>query len=164
MITTVVGNYPKIGPGTKAPNLRQAINQFDLGRITEQELRRIEDEVTEEVIQEQIDAGVDLIDCSSGGNSPQQDLKPYPGYQVQFAASIRNMANIPTGAVGLITTARQAEQILADEDADVVLLGRELLRNPYWPLQARDELDGENAWPSQYTRARESRQPTETSR
>ena len=61
MITTVVGNYPKIGPGTKAPNLRQAINQFDLGRITEQELRRIEEEVTEEVIQEQIDAGVDLI-------------------------------------------------------------------------------------------------------
>ena len=109
-------------------------------------------------------AGVDLIDCSSGGNSPQQNLKPYPGYQVQFAASIRSMANISTGAVGLITTARQAEQILADEDADVVLLGRELLRNPYWPLQARDELDGENAWPSQYTRARETRQPTESSR
>ena len=61
MITTVVGNYPKIGPGTKAPSLRNAINQFDRGRITEEELRRVEDEVTREVIQEQIDAGIDLV-------------------------------------------------------------------------------------------------------
>ena len=61
MITTVVGNYPKIGPGTKAPSLRNAINQFDRGRITEEELRRVEDEVTKEVIQEQIDAEVDLV-------------------------------------------------------------------------------------------------------
>ena len=110
------------------------------------------------------DAGVDLIDCSSGGNSPNQNLKPYPGYQVQFAASIRNMANIQTGAVGLITTVQQAEQILADEDADVVLLGRELLRNPYWPLHARDKLDGENARPSPYARVREIRQYSETGR
>lgn len=61
MITTVVGNYPKIGPGTKAPSLRNAINQLDRGRITEEELRRVEDEVTREVIQEQIDAGIDLV-------------------------------------------------------------------------------------------------------
>ena len=61
MITTVVGNYPKIGPGTKAPRLRNAINQLDRGRITEEELRRVEDEVTREVIQEQIDAGIDLV-------------------------------------------------------------------------------------------------------
>ena len=110
------------------------------------------------------DAGVDLIDCSSGGNSPNQNLKPYPGYQVQFAAGIRSKANIPTGAVGLITTAQQAEQILADEDADVILLARELLRNPYWPIHAREELDGESAWPSQYARVREIRQNAGTSR
>ena len=61
MITTVVGSYPKIGPGTKAPSLRQAINQFDLGRMAEQELHRVEDEVTKEVIQEQIDAGIGLV-------------------------------------------------------------------------------------------------------
>jgi 2,4-dienoyl-CoA reductase-like NADH-dependent reductase (Old Yellow Enzyme family) len=103
-------------------------------------------------------AGVDLIDCSSGGNAAQQNLKPYPGYQVQFSAKIRHAAGISTGAVGLITTPQQAEQILSDEDADVVLLGRELLRNPYWPIQARSELDGESNWPSQYARVREIRQ------
>jgi 2,4-dienoyl-CoA reductase-like NADH-dependent reductase (Old Yellow Enzyme family) len=105
------------------------------------------------------DEGVDLIDCSSGGNSPQQDLKPYPGYQVRFASRIREEAAILTGAVGLITTAEQAEKILADEEADVVLLGRELLRNPYWPLQARLSLDEiSSGWPSQYARVSEIRQ------
>lgn len=74
------------------------------------------------------------------------------------------MAKIQTGAVGLMKTAQQAEQILTDEEADVVLLGRELLCNPYWPLHASDELDGENAWPSQYARAGEIRQYTESGR
>ncbi|MBM3943552.1 MAG: NADH:flavin oxidoreductase/NADH oxidase [SAR202 cluster bacterium] len=106
------------------------------------------------------ESGVDLIDCSSGGNSAHQRLKAYPGYQVGFAARIRHEANIPTGAVGLITAARQAEQILSDEDADVVLLGRELLRNPYWPIHAREELDGASGWPPQYARVREIRQPS----
>ncbi|MDA0735154.1 MAG: NADH:flavin oxidoreductase/NADH oxidase [Chloroflexi bacterium] len=104
------------------------------------------------------EAGVDMIDCSSGGNSPDQVLEPYPGYQVQFAARIRHEANIPTGAVGLITEAQQAEEILANEGADVILLARELLRNPYWPIQAREDLDGESLWPSQYARIREIRQ------
>ena len=104
------------------------------------------------------DEGVDLIDCSSGGNSPQQDLKPYLGYQVQFASRIREDADIMTGAVGLITTAEQAEKILVDGEADVVLLARELLRNPYWPLHAKLALDGDAAgWPSQYERAAEVR-------
>jgi 2,4-dienoyl-CoA reductase-like NADH-dependent reductase (Old Yellow Enzyme family) len=101
------------------------------------------------------DAGVDLIDCSSGGNSVAQTLKPFPGYQVDFAARIRNEANILTGAVGLITQVQQAEDVLANEEADVVLLGRELLRNPYWPVHARAELDGEPNWPDQYARVRE---------
>ncbi|MCH8868478.1 MAG: NADH:flavin oxidoreductase/NADH oxidase [Chloroflexi bacterium] len=102
--------------------------------------------------------GVDLIDCSSGGNSPGQELEPYPGYQVQFASRIRREADILTGAVGLITLPEQAEKVLADGDADVVLLARELLRNPYWPQQARAALDGEySGWPSPYARAAEVR-------
>lgn len=104
------------------------------------------------------DEGVDMIDCSSGGNSPDQDLKPYPGYQVQFAARIRKEADILTGAVGLITTPGQAEKVLADGEADVVLLARELLRNPYWPLIARAELDDDTSdWPSQYARVADVR-------
>ena len=103
------------------------------------------------------DDGVDMIDCSSGGNSLGQNLTPFAGYQVSFAERIRKETGIMTGAVGLITDANQAEQILLDEQADVVLLGRELLRNPYWPLQARMELDEVAGWPSQYLRVREIR-------
>ena len=105
------------------------------------------------------DEGVDMIDCSSGGNSPQQDLKPYPGYQVQFASQIRKEADILTGAVGLITTPQQAEKILEDGEADVVLLARELLRNPYWPIHAKAEMEeGASGWPDPYARAAEIRQ------
>ncbi|MBO19036.1 MAG: oxidoreductase [Chloroflexi bacterium] len=106
------------------------------------------------------DEGVDLIDCSSGGNSEGQKLTPYPGYQVQFSARIRSEAEVATGAVGLITEAAQAEKILEDGDADAVLLARELLRNPYWPIQAQTELDGQGVWPSQYKRVAEIRQYT----
>ena len=99
--------------------------------------------------------GVDLIDCSSGGNAADQNLDPFPGYQVPFSSRIRREVDIPTGAVGLITDAAQAEQTLRNGDADVILLGRELLRNPYWPLNARDELDDvDDLWPDQYVRAR----------
>ena len=101
--------------------------------------------------------GVDLIDCSSGGNSSTQQLTPYPGYQVQFSARIRSEAEVTTGAVGLITEAAQAEKILDDGDADVILLARELLRNPYWPIHAQPELDGEAEWPDQYKRVAELR-------
>ena len=101
--------------------------------------------------------GVDMIDCSSGGNSSTQTLTPYAGYQVQFSARIRSEANITTGAVGLITEAGQAEMILDDGEADVILLARELLRNPYWPIQAQIELDGAADWPDQYKRVAELR-------
>ena len=101
--------------------------------------------------------GVDLIDCSSGGNSSTQTLTPYAGYQVQFSARIRSEAEITTGAVGLITEAGQAEKVLEDGDADVILLARELLRNPYWPIQAQTELDGAATWPDQYKRVAELR-------
>jgi len=104
------------------------------------------------------DEGVDLIDCSSGGNSPDQTLKPFPGYQVQFASRIKKEAGILTGAVGLITSPGQAEKILVDGEADVILMARELLRNPYWPLIARDELDDDTSeWPLQYARVSDVR-------
>ena len=102
--------------------------------------------------------GVDLIDCSSGGNSSVQKLNPYPGYQVGFSERIKDLTNLLTGAVGLITEPVQAENILAESKADAILLARELLRTPYWPIHAREELDGEIGWPSQYLRGRELQQ------
>jgi len=98
--------------------------------------------------------GVDLVDCSSGGLASGARIPIGPGYQVPFARRVRQEAGVPTGAVGLITTSAQAERIVADGDADVVLLARELLRNPRWPLQAARELGAEIAWPKQYERAR----------
>ncbi len=97
--------------------------------------------------------GVDLVDCSSGGLSPHQKIALGPGYQVPFAARIRAEAGLATGAVGLITEPQQAEQILAEGSADLVLLARELLRNPRWPLRAAQELGAEVPWPAQYARA-----------
>ena len=97
--------------------------------------------------------GVDLIDCSSGGNTPDRPMNPYPGYQVPYSSRIKKEADILTGAVGLITSPDQAENVLQENHADVVLIGRELLRNPYWPLYAEYELDGYSAWPNQYLTA-----------
>jgi 2,4-dienoyl-CoA reductase-like NADH-dependent reductase (Old Yellow Enzyme family) len=97
--------------------------------------------------------GVDLVDTSSGGLSPLQKIILGPGYQVPFAARIRAEAGIATGAVGLITEANQAEQILAEGSADLVLLARELLRNPRWPLHAAQVLGTEVPWPASYARA-----------
>ncbi len=97
--------------------------------------------------------GVDLIDTSSGGLSPQQAIAVTPGYQVPFAARIRREAGIATGAVGLITDARQADDILARGDADLVLLARELLRDPYFPRRAAAELGVAIEAPVQYGRA-----------
>jgi 2,4-dienoyl-CoA reductase-like NADH-dependent reductase (Old Yellow Enzyme family) len=98
--------------------------------------------------------GVDLIDCSSGGMVPDARIPAGPGFQVPFASAIRREAGIATGAVGLITNARQAEQTLVCGDADAVFLGRAMLRDPYWPLHAADELGAEVPWPSQYLRAK----------
>lgn len=100
------------------------------------------------------DDGVDLIDTSSGGMVPHAKIALGPGYQVPFAKRIRREAGVPTGAVGLITEAHQAEEIIVNGDADVVLLARELLRNPRWPLAAAHVLGAQIAWPPQYERAR----------
>jgi 2,4-dienoyl-CoA reductase-like NADH-dependent reductase (Old Yellow Enzyme family) len=97
--------------------------------------------------------GVDLIDCSSGGNLAHARIPLAPSYQVPFAERIRREAAIPTGAVGLITEARQADAIVREERADCVLLARELLRDPYWPLHAAQTLGHTVPWPSQYLRA-----------
>jgi len=99
--------------------------------------------------------GVDLIDCSSGGNSLEQKIPAVPGYQVPFAERIRQECGIATGAVGLITEPEQANQLIVNEKADLVFLGRELLRNPYWPLHAALQLGAEKElWPPQYWRAK----------
>ncbi len=98
--------------------------------------------------------GIDLIDCSSGGLTPDAKIPAAPGFQVPFAEAVRERSEIPTAAVGLITTPAQAEQTLVAEQADAVFLGRELLRNPYWPLHAAHALGTEIEWPHQYERAK----------
>jgi 2,4-dienoyl-CoA reductase-like NADH-dependent reductase (Old Yellow Enzyme family) len=97
---------------------------------------------------------VDLIDCSSGGNIHYQEIPLFPGYQVEFSADIRKETGILTGAVGLITEAKQAEEILQEGKADLIILARELLRDPYFPLHASFELGDEITWPDQYARAK----------
>jgi 2,4-dienoyl-CoA reductase-like NADH-dependent reductase (Old Yellow Enzyme family) len=96
--------------------------------------------------------GVDLLDVSSGGLVPGVRIPVAPGYQVPFAQRIRAEAGLPTGAVGLITEVQQAQAILTAGQADLVLLGRQLLREPRWPLRAAQELGAEVPWPAAYAR------------
>ena len=103
--------------------------------------------------------GVDLVDCSSGGNASHQRIPVAPGYQVPFARRIRHEAGVRTGAVGLITEPAQAERIVADGDADAVLLARSMLRNPQWPLHAAQALGHDISWPAQYLRAAPGKVP-----
>jgi 2,4-dienoyl-CoA reductase-like NADH-dependent reductase (Old Yellow Enzyme family) len=98
--------------------------------------------------------GADLIDCSSGALVPHAKIPAGPGYQVPFAEAIRERAGIPTAAVGFITDPVQAETILATGQADAVFLAREMLRNPYWPLEAAKTLGVDVPWPRQYERAK----------
>jgi 2,4-dienoyl-CoA reductase-like NADH-dependent reductase (Old Yellow Enzyme family) len=98
--------------------------------------------------------GVDLIDCSSGGNIATARIPLGPGYQVPFAERIRREAGIMTGAVGLITQPAQADEIIRGDQADIVILARQFLRDPYWPLIAAKALGHEIAWPVQYERAK----------
>ena len=97
--------------------------------------------------------GVDLMDCSSGGLVNHQKIPLAPGYQVPFAERIRREAGIPTGAVGLITSAAQADEIVRSGRADAVLLARQFLRDAYWPLHAAAERGQADSWPVQYLRA-----------
>lgn len=98
--------------------------------------------------------GVDLIDCSSGGLRPDARIPVGPGYQTGFAERLRREAGVRTGTVGMITEAFQAEHVLRSGQADCVLLARELLRDPYWPLSAARSLGHDVPWPPQYERAK----------
>jgi 2,4-dienoyl-CoA reductase-like NADH-dependent reductase (Old Yellow Enzyme family) len=98
--------------------------------------------------------GVDLIDCSSGGLSPRQVIPLGPGYQVPFSERVRREAGVATGAVGLVTTPEMAQEIIHNGRADLVFLGRELLRDPYWTLHAARHLGVDVVWPVPYQRAK----------
>jgi 2,4-dienoyl-CoA reductase-like NADH-dependent reductase (Old Yellow Enzyme family) len=100
------------------------------------------------------DLGVDLVDCSSGGNAAHAQIPLGPGYQAGFAAEIRREIGIPTGAVGLLTTPEQTDALIREGKADLVLLARAFLRDPHWPLRAAQTLGHEIAWPPQYERAK----------
>ncbi|MDE3136113.1 MAG: NADH:flavin oxidoreductase/NADH oxidase [Acidobacteriota bacterium] len=97
--------------------------------------------------------GVDLVDCSSAGIVPGEKIPVVPGYQTAFAERIRREAGIATGAVGMITDPVQADHVVRSGQADLVLLAREMLRDPYWPLRAARELGQTASWPVQYLRA-----------
>lgn len=103
--------------------------------------------------------GVDLIDCSSGGVIPGVNIPVGPGYQTKFAEKIRREAEILTGSVGMITEPVQADHIIRTGQADIVLLAREMLRDPYWPLRAARELGHGASWPAQYLRAAPDNSP-----
>jgi 2,4-dienoyl-CoA reductase-like NADH-dependent reductase (Old Yellow Enzyme family) len=98
--------------------------------------------------------GTDVIDCSTGGNSHMQKIPVRPLYQVPFSEKIKKESGILTGAVGIITTAAEAEQILEEQKADLIILARQLLREPYFPLHAAKELGVDLSWPLQYDRAK----------
>jgi 2,4-dienoyl-CoA reductase-like NADH-dependent reductase (Old Yellow Enzyme family) len=99
-------------------------------------------------------AGADLVDCSSGGAVPGARIPVAPGYQVPFARAIREQGEVATGAVGMITEPAQAEAVVSEGSADLVLLGRQMLRDPYWPLNAARALGVSAPWPDPYLRAR----------
>jgi 2,4-dienoyl-CoA reductase-like NADH-dependent reductase (Old Yellow Enzyme family) len=98
--------------------------------------------------------GVDLIDCSSAAILPNIQIPVGPGFQVPFAEKVRKESSVMTAAVGMITAPQQADHIVRTGQADLVFLARELLRDPYWPLRAADELKQEGPWPKQYLRAK----------
>ncbi len=145
LLLRVVDAVRNVLPGSHPLLVRLSCTDWVEGGVT------IEDQV--QVARWLKTHGVDLADCSSGGSTPQ--LPPVgPGYQVPFAERIRREAGIATMAVGLITTAEMAEEIVRNGRADIVVFGRELLRNPYWPLHAARVLGDDIAWPRQYLRAK----------
>lgn len=98
--------------------------------------------------------GADVMDCSSGGNSHLQEIPIGPLYQVPFSELVKRKSGILTAAVGMITTAQQAESILSEKKADLIIMARQLLREPYFPLHAARDLEVDLSWPDQYDRAK----------
>jgi NADPH2 dehydrogenase len=113
-------------------------------------------EDTAEIINLAKDAGIDIVDVSSGG-VVQARINTYPGYQIGFAETIKVMTNLPVIGGGLVTSSQLAEEVVQNNRADLVFLGRELLRNPFWPLIAAKELQDDIEWPVQYLRSKEVR-------
>ncbi len=103
--------------------------------------------------------GVDLVDCSSGGNVAKVTIPTGAGYQTAFAARIRREAGVATGTVGMITDPVQADTVIRTQQADLVFIAREMLRDPYWPMRAARELKQPIAWPAQYARAADGKPP-----
>lgn len=146
VLLRVVDAVRDVWPSQKPMLVRVSATDWVEGGLTIQDLVRVASWLK--------DHAVDVVDCSSGGITPQGPPTVEPGYQVLFADQIRREAGIKTVAVGLITEPRQAEEIVRQGQADLVALGRELLRHPYWPLDAAALLDQEIAWPRQYRRAK----------
>ena len=113
-------------------------------------------EDTAEIINLAKDAGIDMVDVSSGG-VVQAHINTYPGYQINFAETIKVITNLPVIGGGLVTSSQLAEEIIQNNRADLVFFGRELLRNPFWPLNAAKELQDDIEWPKQYLRSKEVR-------
>lgn len=116
-----------------------------------------------ELVRQLIPLGVDLVDCSSGGNLPRAAMPLGAGYQTAFAEQIRKETGVKTGTVGMITAPAQADHIIRTGQADLVLLARELLRDPHWPLRAARELGIKTPWPCQYLRAAPENTPAAAS-
>ncbi|MDF2606314.1 MAG: NADH:flavin oxidoreductase/NADH oxidase [Bacillales bacterium] len=130
-------NYPVI--------LRVSAEDYALGGNSPIEISKLINDVKDE--------GIDIVDVSSGGVVHTR-IDVYPGYQICFSETVKNETTIPTIAGGLITTPLMAEEILCNKRADLIFLGRVLLRDPYWTLQAAKELDHELKWPFQYERGK----------
>ena len=145
MLLRVVDTVRAALPGSQPLIVRLSCTDYVQGGLT------IEDQV--QVARWLREHGVDLVDCSSGGSTPALPSVG-PGYQVPYAERIRHEAGIATMSVGLITTPEMAEEIVRNGRADVVAMGRELLRTPYWPLHAARVLGYDLPWPKQYQRAK----------
>jgi NADPH2 dehydrogenase len=142
----VVGAVREVWPQEKPLFVRVSATDWTAGGLTPDEIVDVARELRLQ--------GVDLIHCSSGGSTPAAPPATGPGYQVPFAEKVRKEAGIATTAVGLITTPELADEIVRNGRADLVALGRELLRHPYWALDAARTLGHEIDWPKQYRRAR----------
>jgi 2,4-dienoyl-CoA reductase-like NADH-dependent reductase (Old Yellow Enzyme family) len=141
IVAAVRGSWPELAPLFVRIS---ATDWIDGGWDTQQSV---------ELARQLKELGADLIDCSSAGNVPGAKIPVGSGYQTPFAERIRREANILTGAVGMITSPIQAEHIMVTGEADAVIIARELLRDPYWPLRAARELGQPISWPVQYLRA-----------
>lgn len=146
LLTEVVDEVRQVWPETSPLFVRISASDWTEGGWTIEESVKLA-----KVLKEH---NTDLIDCSSGGNVPNAKIAVGPSYQVPFSEAIKKEAEVLTGAVGLITDPKQAEEIISSGKADVVIMARELLRNPYFPLHAAKELGEDVPWPIQYERAK----------